>query len=649
MLPRTFGVALALCALACDAAPPDELAGFEDLALARLDPGTVLPGSELVLAGAGFVEARTAESRLRFIGMMAGHEVDLVLPARFVAEHELRVDWLGGFAMGLPADDGELVGEAWVEVVTPGGRAQSRALLVALELRPALAPRFEFVQSGLAFVNDPIAIEGAGLLLGGAEGFTVAVVAGCFMPNGSGDCTPVGPVELPVTPETRFDRAHGTFPFGPALAGIHPGRFDGVVSLLNRHGSSDVLESASLGSAIELLLPTITDITPEAASLGQYVDFIGGGFIGPTAEDPAALTLLEFDGEFTPFGAGSPARVRLTLVPEFVAGPLVRYVLSEEDELGQLVDLRRIAGRFDGDIRPIVQHGTDTVTGTASPVRLELARLRQVVWLSFLPSYVDSLRHFGLRAVDRLIRERVLEVARRDYAGVNVDFRLDEPTDFALYARVDLGGQDPNGLGLLGYDNSHGKDRGNERLYDRIGGVNATTQEDGFPGYGGVFVESLFAFSEHPGSFATRIDGAHPLFDRVFDPFRTDRDGRAVRGDEAGALARRSSGAGCDAVSERGERIACAIWVLGSMIGTIMTHEVGHSLGLANPEQEDAFHNPGDQPARLMDTGSARSFLERAELLGEGPARFCDEEMVYLHDLLPSDQPLPDVARPGCN
>ena len=65
-----------------------------------------------------------------------------------------------------------------------------------------------------------------------------------------------------------------------------------------------------------------------------------------------------------------------------------------------------------------------------------------------------------------------------------------------------------------------GKDTGNERLYDRIGGVNAATQEDGYPGYGGVFIESLFGFSEHPGEHAEAGNpNADPSFDLIFDPF----------------------------------------------------------------------------------------------------------------------------------
>ena len=111
-----------------------------------------------------------------------------------------------------------------------------------------------------------------------------------------------------------------------------------------------------------------------------------------------------------------------------------------------------------------------------------------------------------MRAVDSKIRERILAELARIYKGVNIEFRSEAPTDFALYEYVTVVGVDPNNMGLFGYDNSPGKDNGNVRLYDKLGGVNATTQEDGYPGYGGVFVRSLMGFSKHPGS---RRSGRH--------------------------------------------------------------------------------------------------------------------------------------------
>jgi hypothetical protein len=52
---------------------------------------------------------------------------------------------------------------------------------------------------------------------------------------------------------------------------------------------------------------------------------------------------------------------------------------------------------------------------------------------------------------------------------------------------------------------------------------------------------------------------------------------------------------------------------LGNLIGGTLSHEIGHSLGLANPFME-GFHNAGDAPNRIMDSGGNRPFVERAEL-----------------------------------
>jgi hypothetical protein len=109
-----------------------------------------------------------------------------------------------------------------------------------------------------------------------------------------------------------------------------------------------------------------------------------------------------------------------------------------------------------------------------------------------------------------------------------------------------------------------------------------------------------------------------------------------------------TDGADCPASRDRVQEIKCAIWVLGNLIGTTMTHEVGHSLGLANPYGE-GFHDPGDLPNRLMEAGGNRPFNERAELKGEGPAVFCDDAFTYLRTILPSSDPPPDVERPPCD
>ena len=79
----------------------------------------------------------------------------------------------------------------------------------------------------------------------------------------------------------------------------------------------------------------------------------------------------------------------------------------------------------------------------------------------------------------------------------------------------------------------------------------------------------------------------------------------------------------------------------------IALHEIGHSLGLANPYAE-GFHNAGDGENRLMDSGGDRPFFERAELEGQGPGVFCDDEYQYLREVLPTSDPPNEIERPGC-
>ncbi len=233
----------------------------------------------------------------------------------------------------------------------------------------------------------------------------------------------------------------------------------------------------------------------------------------------------------------------------------------------------------------------------------------------------------------------------RDYATINIDVRLEQPQDFALYTEVDIGGPDPNGLGLLGYDNTPGKDTENLRLYDRIGGANALTQEDGFPGFGGVFIESLFGYSEHPGELAEPIR-SDARFDILFDEFRPDRSGKPVLAEDLRDALPEVSADDCPAPDAgRSRRIACAVYALGNLVGTTVSHEVGHSLGLADP-YGPSFHNSGDQPDRLMDAD--RPFGERAELGDEGPSRFCVDEYEYLRAILPSGEAYDVTARSAC-
>jgi len=162
-----------------------------------------------------------------------------------------------------------------------------------------------------------------------------------------------------------------------------------------------------------------------------------------------------------------------------------------------------------------------------------------------------------------------------------------------------------------------------------------------------VFVRSLMGFSKHPGKLAKSVPGADDTFDAIFDTFRGDQGGDPVTSaDLAGGLVPLTDGSSCPG-GDRTHKVACAVYVLGNLVGGTLAHEIGHSLGLANPFM-DGFHDAGDAPNRLMDAGGDRTFLERAELSGQGPAVFCDDEFAYLRQIMPTSDEPPAVERPTC-
>lgn len=649
MINRRTAILFAALAAGCTSGGGDtgrDDTGLEGLAITAVNPSTILPGSLVVIEGSSFVGEPWGTSRLHLSGSFADAAAEIDLPATFVDFDRMEIAADDAFFAAFGAQEGDFAGSATLRVDSPvdGVTHESEAIQVTLSLRQQLTPTLAGVDSGvMIFVNDRIALEATGLLMGGDEGETVASLAGCFTAAGDTECVNTGTVEVPVE-VNGWNRDDGAFAFAPTIAGIRPGSFEGTVLLINRHQGGAVTQSALANVAYEVKEPALYSVAPTAVSLGQYVDVEGGGFVGG---EQGGATLLELTGTFTPDGGG-PMDVSLTLVPEFVEGRLVRYVVNEDDSLGHALDLRRITGTFDGQVTPVIQYEDDEVVGAPATFTLGVAPVKQVVYLLFKPSYVESLRHFGLRALDQQIRKRIIDVVTRDYRTVNLEVRLEPPADFALYSVVEIGGPDPNGIGLLGYDNSPGKDTGNKRLYDQIGGVNAVTQEDGSPGYGGVFIESLFAFSTHPGDHAAEVDQSDGRFDDIFDHFRPDQDGSPVTSaDLAGGVpAELTDSSSCPA-GDRDGQIACAVFVLGSTIGTTLSHEIGHSLGLANPFGE-GFHNNSDEPKRMMDNGGDRPFGERAELAGEGPANFCVTEYDYLRQILPTADADDPSERPTC-
>ncbi len=609
--------------------------------LLSLSPSQVVPGTRLILRGRNF--SASCEHVLELSGTLGGADLQVSIPLAVQSVERAEANADLAFA---GAAEGSFVGQAEVVSSNLVGQARSGPLALSLDRRRHLTPELRAVGAGLVYLNSRVPVEGDGLLLGGTEGTTWAELKGCFLPSGvSGSCSSAGTqvaAKAAVKPEVEGERRRGWFEFAPAIAGIRPGAFQGTVTLRNLHADGHPELSTSLAASFQLEKTRIDKLSPASVSLGQYLEIRGAGFVD-------AGTLIKLQGSFTPSTGGSALPVSLELVPGFQSGNVVRYVLEEGQGIGSLVDLRASSGTLAGSWTPTVVWQKDQLEGQGATLSVKLGPVKQVVWVRFGEAWTESLRVFGLSAGDAPIRKRVLAVMTRDYVGVNVEFRSEEPTDFKLYAKVDIAGRDPNGLGLLGYDNTPGKDVENKRLYDWLGGVNALTQQDGYPGYGGVFLESLLGFSEHPPSGIQKSPLKTALFDQIFDPFRPDR-GTELSTSEALAIDPALDTAACPA-SDRATRASCAIRILGNLIGSTASHEFGHSLGLANPYGGPTdYHNPGDLPDRLMESGSDRPFAERAELEGQGPAVFCDEEYAYLRKILPlaPSPPDPVPSRPSC-
>jgi len=643
-LLRTGSVILAVMLAGCAGGIARD-PGLEGLSISKVAPGTVIPGTKIVVKGSSFVDDAWGSATLHLVGRAGGQSVDLQWPAKFVDFSTLtvavdgsKIDSLGG--------DVDFEGTMTVEfvAVSDGDTYKSGELTQKLSFRKKLTPSPTGILQGVIFVNDQIVVDGDGFLLGGDEGTTFAKISGCFRLSGSSTCLQITPEEVAMQPTEELSRNHAAFPFSPKIAGIEPGDFTGTVTILNRHAGGAEVAATPVDVDYSMVTSQVFSADPPAASLGQYVFIHGGGFVGGEA---GALTQLELSGTFSKNGGPAVTMPPVYLVPEFVEGKLVRYVINTDDEIGHALDLRTETGHFSGRVTPIISYNGTEVRGVSTQITFDIAPVKQVVYLNFSPAYVEGLRDFGLRAVEKRVRERILAELARIYKGVNIEFRAETVTDYALFEEVTLMGIDPNNMGLFGYDNSPGKDNGNLRLYDKLGGVNAITQQDGYPGYGGVFLRSLMGFSKHPGTFAKSVPGADPMFDTIFDEFRADQGGNPVTSSDLSSdVNALQSGDKCPG-SDRKTKIQCAVFVLGNLVGGTLGHEIGHSLGLANPYAE-GFHNAGDAPQRLMDSGGDRPFMERSQLMGQAGAVFCDEEYEYLRQILPSATAADTSARPSC-
>ena len=399
--------------------------------------------------------------------------------------------------------------------------------------------------------------------------------------------------------------------------------FEGTVAVEADTFAGEV-RSAEVSAEIEFFSPEVFSVEPNEVSVGQYVRVIGAGFLSGDA-----TTVLRITGDFEAPGGSTETITPVEFVPEVVNSNELRFVIDAAAVDGALEStlFGAASGDFSGRFRVSVEDDTHVTEASPIDLDLHLSTPIQVVQLRFLTGFYQSLERFGLGAASSEITQRVADRVSELYADYAVDIRSETPMDFGPqgYSVLEIGGPDPNGLGLLGYDNSPGKDVGNVRLFDAIGGSNAETQDDGAQGYGGVFIDTLLYWSSHPelpGARPAGAPAADPLFDEVFDGVRA-----------APALPSEIAG---EADLQRLSEIGRAIRALGNVIGETAAHEIGHSLGLANPYgPSDVYHNAVDSEGCLMDAGVDRPFGERADEPEFADTEFCLLSRDYLRDILP--------------
>ena len=577
-------------------------------------PEPVLEGSRLRIMARGLSASASALLQVGTeaqptLGLLSG-EPDLEEPGRY--DFELSRDVVR--ALG----DGEHA----LRLVLTSGTERSLPFVMPLEVAAALPVGFDEITEGAVYREALLIVRGRGFL-GEGEGEVVARVHGNF--TAEAQETVAVTAELPLAPTE--DRERTTMRLTTALGGPGPGRFEGTVQLVSTLRSGEQSTSGVQNVSWEVRPPEVFAL-PASVALGEVSVVTGAGFLGAPGVSGEA-TILRFEGTLDADGEAR-AVTGLELVAPFVSGQEVQLTIDFEAREGQLVSsaFGVPRGLFKGQIQPVTLSGVEVVEGPPLDVELRLSGPRQVVMVRFLPGFNDSLQAFGLALARDVLVDRVLARLSQIYSDYRVSFVLEGAPVDALpeaVATLDIGGPDPNGLGAFGYDNTPGKDVGNLRLNDQIGGKNAITRQDGSPGYGGVFVESFLWWSSHPELPGERPDNAPPpdeLFDAVFDPVRAS----PVSLTEATS----------DGSDPRGLAVGRAIRALSSLIGETAAHELGHSLGLADPYgNKSTFHNPMPGEGCLMDSGVARPLGERMAEPGYAQTRFCGDAPGYLSDILP--------------
>jgi hypothetical protein len=635
------GITMLLATLGCvsDAEPPST--GDErivQLASVDFDQQLVIPSSVLEFRLRGTDRIVADDATVTFDG---SHSAYGEFTESFSGELNRTEDDVGDVVVRLPLDHGlwaaagvgaSATFEGDVEVSLSdaiGETVRGRIEGLTLEFVPQLRPSIDSFDVGDVYPNQHIEVTGDGFLRA-SEGQTLAIIEQGHIDDGN-DTRDLAGEQVALEWSGRRDRAQ--FPIDPAIFGVREASFWATIRIENQSEDGFVTEAdSSLEINGDLQQSFIASLTPDAGSRGQRITIGGRGMV-PNDDDAGFGMLLRYEGTFTPDdpelptmdlqGASAPVRTPDEVVDEQTAIQSVWYTIEDDRTLS---GLGAEPGLFEGTITPDVFDQYGSQEGVAWSGQFRVLPTKQVVYLKYLPAFSKALEAYGLRNVERAIRDRILEVARRDYDGINVEFRESAPDDFIDYAVIELGGPDPSGRNAFGYDNTFNdvaKDTGNYYLNDYLGGLNASSEQAFNNPYGGIFIESFSFFSP---TLSSDNEYASPSFDLILGPFMPELGGEPVKGTEWPE-------------GPRSAEIADAVHMVGSVIGNTVTHELGHSLGLTyfpadDVEPTNRFHNESTG-VYIMDPGAERPFEERAEINGQGPARFKDRNREYLERIHP--------------
>jgi hypothetical protein len=611
---------LCFVSLSCgsdDVAIPTEPAGTIDITQVTV-PVPLVEGSRILLDTRGISPDG---------GMLSLQFGTTEVPLLFILP-EVATEAIGStrvFELTRPAIDTLGQGEVGLLLTLNQGQDRSHEVPKLVQVSKRLDVSLTEGTSGVANREDSVILRGDGFLAG-SEGILEATLVGTFVRT-TGESEEIF-LTVPVILAEALDRTRGTLRLTTDLGGIFPGNFEGTVSLRSTMRNGYQSTSDPLVMTLNIQPPTVFGFTPNSASLGQIITVDGAGLLG-LGDRPDEVTLLRFDGRILGVDGSDEPFVGKEVVLSEVTGREGRLALDITVTGKKLKStfFSLAVGQFVGTVTPLVIKGADEFAGDPVPLDFRLNGVKQIAVVSFLSGFYDSLHLFGLALAREQVEQSVLARMRSIYDGYAIDFMTDRPDNFlpVAVATIELGGPDPNGYGVFGYDNTPGKDVGNVRLFDSIGGENADLQADGEPGYGGVFIESFLWWSSHPDLPGTRPAGApdvDPLFDAIFDPVR---NAPATLAEAQG----QSDGA-------RAEQVARAIRALSSMVGETSSHEFGHSLGMAQPYGlKSAFHSANPDDGCLMDGGAWRPLGERAAEPDFAETRFCGDEVTYLTEILP--------------